>query len=165
MKHRMKRKCLGSVLALAALAFPLWSHAANNHYTHLVFDFKDGRQTSFLLAEKPNVDFAPGKMTVSAGTEIAVYDPAEVDNYHFSDIPTDISMPAGSGMLIAFTDNNHIEISGTEATQLAVYDASGKQTSSQCIEGGHATVDLSGKTTGVYIIKLSDGQNFKFLKK
>lgn len=152
-------------LLLVACGHATLGNASGKHFETLVFDFYDGTQTEFMLSEKPSVIFEEGKVSVEAGTTITSYDMARVSGYHFSDIPTVIKGSEKKTLSLHFTDNANITIDGTTAKSASLYDMSGKLLTTQGVKGGSITLSVADAAKGVYIVKLSDGQSFKLLKK
>ncbi len=157
-------------LSVLALLLAVCGHAAPGNaggqkLQSLVFDFRDGTQTEFLLADKPCLTFGEGKVSVEAGTTVASYDIARVAGYHFSDVLTAIDNTREKQLRLRFTDNSSITVDGTEAGSASLYDLGGKLVAAQKVADGRVTFSVAGLTGGVYIVKLSDGQSFKLLKK
>ena len=161
------KKIYLSVLALllAVCDYAAPGNAGGQKLQCLVFDFRDGTQTEFWLADKPCLTFGEGKVGVEAGTTVASYDIALVAGYHFSNVPSAIDNAKKKQLSLRFTDNSSITVDGTEAGSASLYDLGGKLVAAQKVAGGRVTFSVAGLTGGVYIVKLSDGQSFKLLKK
>lgn len=139
--------------------------AENTVYSQLVFDFKNGEQAAFLLAEKPTLDFKAGTVTINSGTNIVTYDCSLIDNYHFIQQPTGVVNTPKDVFILQFYDNENLTIKGTKATEVTIFSVEGRKVATKRVSNGEATLCLSGNANGVYIIKLSNGQNFKIYKK
>lgn len=160
---KMHLSILALLLAVCGHAAP--DNAGGQKLQSLVFDFRDGTQKEFLLADKPCLTFGEGKVNVEAGTTVASYDIASVAGYHFSDVLTAIDNTRKEQLRLRFTDNSSITVDGTAAKSASLYDTGGKQVAVQRVTDGRVTFSVAGLTGGVYIVKLSDGQSFKLLKK
>ncbi len=152
-------------LLLVACGHATLGNASGTHFETLVFDFYDGTQMEFMLSEKPSVVFEEGKVSVEAGTTVTSYDMARVTGYHFSAVPMAIKGSKKKGLSLRFTDNANITIEGVTAKSASLYDTSGKLLTTQGVKGNSVTLSVADMARGVYIIKLSDGQSFKLLKK
>ncbi len=150
---------------LAACGHAALGNASEKDFECLVFDFRDGTQTEFMLSSKPCLTFGDSKVNVEAGTTVASYDISLVAGYHFSQVATAIGKAEKKPLSLHFTDNDNITVGGTTAKSASLYDTGGRLLSTQAVVDGSVTLSVAGMTGGVYIVKLSDGQSFKLLKK
>lgn len=158
--NKIKRLALMLALTVASTI----SAMAQDTYTYVNIDFKDESVVQFQLADKPELTFADDKLNVTAGTEVASYDYATVAGYHFTNEPTAIDQAVKGSLVVRFTDNEHIVIEGNDAFTAVLYDTAGHLIDSRRAAGS-ATLSLAGQSAGVYVVKVSDGKSFKFLKK
>lgn len=158
--NKIKRLALCVAMTVAATVGAM----AQDSFTYVNIDFKDESMVQFQLADKPELTFANDKLNVTAGTEVASYDYATVAGYHFTSEATAIQSVAKGSLVVRFTDNENIVIEGNDAFTASLYDTTGRLLDSRSATGT-ATLSLAGQTTGVYVVKLSDGKSFKFLKK
>lgn len=154
------RAALGLVMALGS-----FSSAQAQEFVYVNIDFKDATEIQFQLADKPELTFAGDKFVITAGTEVAEYDYATVAGYHFTNVATAIDNVAKGSLVVRFADNENVVVEGNEAFTASLYDTAGRQLDRKASTGGTATLSLAGQTAGIYVVKLSDGKSFKFLKK
>lgn len=131
----------------------------------LVLKFADATTADFLFADTPVITFGDGKVVVSSTNGQAEYDEAQVVEYYFAETPTGITENTVGQLSLRYTDNTHVTVSGTRATQAQLYDLSGRLVKSQPVSGGSVSVDLSGCAQGTYILNLVNDHSFKIIKK
>lgn len=152
---------------LFALAAPLHAEeTAETPYDYLVVDFTDSTHVEFVLSQKPEIRFPNGTFVVEQGTEVATYQQSSVAGYHFSRVSLAIEKPAKNTVSVQFTDNENVIVRGIDNGVVSLFDTAGRNISrSKGNASGQATVSLAGAPAGIYVVKLPNGQQFKFLKK
>ena len=63
MYNRLLRFIMGLAIYFGGISVVF---ADNTIFSQLVFNFKNGEQTAFLLAEKPTLDFSAGKVHIKS---------------------------------------------------------------------------------------------------
>lgn len=159
----MKRNILRIAMALLAFASSMSSFAQSVPYVNV--DLKDGSEVQFQLADKPEFTITEDKFVITAGTEVTEYAFADVAGYHFTDQETAIGSVQKGSFVIRFVDNENVIIQGNDAFSAQLYDAAGRLLDRKSVSSGEVSLSLAGQTAGVYVVKVSNGQNYKFLKK
>lgn len=164
---KKRERFVALACALFALAAPLHAEeTAGTPYDYLVVDFIDSTHVEFVLSEKPEISFPNGTFVVTQGTEVATYQQANVAGYHFTRVPLAVEKPAKNTVSVQFTDNENVIVRGIDEGAISLYDTAGRRIgSSKCSASGQAMVSLAGAPAGIYVVKLPNGQQFKFLKK
>lgn len=152
-------------LMLCLTATTLRAATADAEPQVLVLKFADATTADFLFADTPEITFGDGKIVVTSTSGSTEYDEAQVAEYYFSETSTGISGATVGQFSFRYTDNTHVLVSGTRATQALLYDLSGRLIKSQAVSGGSASIDLSGCAPGTYILNLANDHSFKIIKK
>lgn len=131
----------------------------------LVLKFADTTTADFMLADKPEITFGEGKLTVTSAAATVEYDQDAVSEYYFSATPTSVGKHVADGFSFRYTDNAHVVISGTTSAKVSLFDTSGKLLQSQAVTGGAVTVSVESLPAGIYILNLENEHSFKIIKK
>ena len=155
----MKEKLLKLLFAFLACCSSA-AHAADGESAEiLVLKFADARTVKFLLADKPEISFADGKLIVTSQSLTTNYEQSQVVEFHFT------SVALGVDKNMADLDNTSVSVSGTHARSISLYDISGRLVKRQHVEQGCVNVSLEGCTPGTYILNLEGEHSFKIVKK
>lgn len=127
----------------------------------------DGTQNDYVVAERPQISFEDGKMTVVYRNMTTSYATADVETFIFTDLTSSIEQVKAGDTKLTFLENDNIHIEGVSQNEkIRVYAINGvqqqvnvKQTDKGCV------VELSKLTKGQYIISISKMQSIKFIKK
>lgn len=164
----MMSKILRMAVCLFVAAFASvqgFAQSETQTQKYLVIDLADETTQQFELAGGPVLTFGDGNFVLTAGTVVNTWKLSEVAGYHFSSQATDISSVAKGSLGIHFTDNETIVVEGNEAFSASLFDTAGRTIDRKSSNGGSVSLSLAGQPAGVYIVKMSDGKSFKFLKK
>lgn len=132
----------------------------------LMLRFADSSTASYILDEKPEVGFADGKLTVTSPTVSTSYDQSAVKEFYFDYvIPTSISSVAEGKFTFVYNDNGIMKISGAKSATATLYTVDGKKVASYAVNDGCVSVPMYRMQTGVYVLKLDNGQSFKVTNK
>lgn len=146
--------------ALAACLFALPVAVAQADGYSLVVSLDDGTAVTCGFAQKPQMDFAADKLTLTTqeGT-LGSWEFTAVDSWHFAEGDPSGIAQAQAGSAVAFNDG-HIYIMGEAKASL--YDLAGKAVNVQrtAAQGGE-TLSTRGLAAGVYVLKVGK-QSMKF---
>lgn len=131
----------------------------------LVLKFADATTAEFLFADTPEITFGDGKLVVTCTNGTTEYDESNVAEYYFIDTPTAIGQTTIGHLTFRYTDNSHVYVEGTRATQAQIYDLAGKLLQTQPVVDGTVDIDLSSLPTGTYILNLTNDHSFKIIRK
>ena len=141
---------------------------AQNKQTALVVWMTDGAVESFYLSEKPEVTFM-GQYLKIVSSKIEVNFPRrDIKEAYFDKIETGIKQVAMNEQRFVYQNDSEITLYGlTDADKpIRVYDANGQLSNADIrISGNFATISLSSLRKGVYIIKTSNRQSIKIIRK
>ena len=131
----------------------------------LTLTLADGTQHVLLLSERPELLWEGGNIIISAGnTELCI---PRTDFRGFSASDKDaIKIVKNGGSKVAVDANGRLKAEGLKAGSLIrVYDSSGQQVSQQTVaSNGRATVRISGKSSGTFIVKIDNQPAIKIVK-
>lgn len=164
----MKTRLLQALLALLLLAPSLVAHADEADTTPrqaLVLKFVDDATASFFLADKPEVGFADGKLTVTSNGVATDYEQSAVAEFYFDYVvPTAIAGTKGNAFSFTYDDNRTVKVSGAMAAEAALYAADGTLVMRKRVADGTVVLNLDNCKPGVYVLTLENEQVFKLIK-
>lgn len=165
MKVRFMQALLGLMLLTPAAASAADGDDAS--VDMLVLKLADETTAQFMLADKPAISFADGKLAVTSQSASTEYAQSDVTEFHFEkyDPSTAIGKTTGSQFAFAYSDNATVSITGTKAPKATLYTADGKLVKSVRTAGGSVTVSLADCQAGVYVLTLENEHTFKVIKK
>lgn len=165
----MKAILLHVLYALLLLASSLAVHADDADTMPrqaLVLKFVDDATASFFLADKPEVGFTDGKLTVTSNFVATEYEQSAVEEFYFDYVvPTAIAGTEGKAFSFTYDDNRIVKVSGVKATEAALYAADGTLVMRKRVADGAVVLNLDNCKHGVYVLKLENEQTFKLIKK
>lgn len=164
----MKTRLLQALLVLLLLAPSLAAHADeadNTPRQALVLKFVDDATASFFLADKPEVGFADGKLTVTSNGVATDYEQSAVAEFYFDYVvPTAIVGTEGKAFSFTYNDNRTVKVSGAKAAEAALYAADGTLVMRKRVADGTVVLNLDNCKPGVYVLTLENEQTFKLIK-
>lgn len=131
----------------------------------LVVNFHDSTQAYYRLASTPEVTFDGDYLCVRDADSNDRYEFPKVDTFTFGEYLSAAAIEA-EGARIVCHSNSTIEFCGFEpGTAITVADAAGRLWYSGTTGAeGHALVDVSSLSAGIYIVSTSTGQTLKIVK-
>ena len=130
----------------------------------LTLTLADGTQHVLLLSERPELLWEGGNIIISAGnTELCI---PRTDFRGFSASDEDaIKIVKNGGSKVAVDANGRLKAEGLKAGSLIrVYDSSGQLSQQAVPSNGRATVRISGKSSGTFIVKIDNQPAIKIVK-
>lgn len=165
----MKARLLQALLALMLLSPSLAAHAEDADTTPrqaLVLKFVDDATANFFLADKPEVKFADGKLTVTSEVATTDYNQSDVAEFYFDTIvPTAIVGNENNTFSLTYNDNRTVKVSGSKASTATLCAADGTLVQRANLTDGAVTMTLDGCQPGVYVLTLNNEHVFKLIKK
>jgi len=136
----------------------------------LVVKNKDGNETSFLLADKPQVmpNVEDGSVTVSAGEAVMTLKLAAIDKIRVEKVVDEATaiediMNETNSLAVQIADGNIVKVYGTAVVKdLRVFDISGRMVkpSYSAMSDNSIVVDMGTLPHGTYVVKINN-QSFK----
>lgn len=164
----MKTRLLQALLVLLLLAPSLAAHADEADTTPrqaLVLKFVDDATANFFLADKPEVGFADGKLTVTSNGVATDYEQSAVAEFYFDYVvPTAIAGTEGKAFSFTYDDNRTVKVSGAKAAEAALYAADGTLVMRKRVADGTVVLNLDNCKPGVYVLTLENEHTFKLIK-
>ena len=165
----MKTRLLQALLVLLLLAPSLAAHADEADTTPrqaLVLKFVDDATASFFLADKPEVGFAGGKLTVTSNGVATDYEQSAVAEFYFDYVvPTAIAGTESKTFSLTYTDNRTVTVGGTKAKTATLYAADATLVARKSVVEGAVSVSLDSCKPGVYVLTLENEHTFKLIKR
>lgn len=163
------RKRLLSLVLCCCLYPPISGvvHATETEQAEfLVLRMANSSTAEFKLSTRPVITFSDGKLLVASEEASAEYAQSDVTEFYFTAISTGIDEKVtGSTMTFSYVDNAHVNIYGTKANSVLLYDANGRLLRRQQVTDGKASIDVSQYAPGVYVLNLTNEHSFKIIKK
>ena len=164
----MRKRLLS--LALCCCLYPPISgvvHATETEQAEfLVLRMANSTTAEFKLNTRPVITFSDGKLLVASDEASAEYAQSDVTEFYFTAVSTGIDEKVtGSTMTFSYVDNAHVNIYGTKANSVLLYDANGRLLQRQKVTDGKASIDVSQYAPGVYVLNLTNEHSFKIIKK
>ena len=164
----MRKRLLS--LALCCCLYPPISgvvHATETEQAEfLVLRMANSTTAEFKLSTRPVITFSDGKLLVASDEASAEYAQSDVTEFYFTAVSTGIDEKVtGSTMTFSYVDNAHVNIYGTKANSVLLYDANGRLLQRQKVTDGKASIDVSQYAPGVYVLNLTNEHSFKIIKK
>jgi hypothetical protein len=167
----MKTKTILTLLLLWTVTVGTWAEEPSKLFVHL----KDGSKVEFVLpVQKPMVSFTRGIMKVAYqenGSENYVsFERDQVDNLTVgtTDVTAIEDLKSDEGQRISFnlTSAGVVHVSGLQSSdRLQVFSIDGKNISTAVSRNdSEATVDLTQKPRGIYIVSVNQRFSFKLMK-
>lgn len=165
MKGKFMQALLG--LLLMAPSAVLANDAGETPAQALVLKFADDTETWVFLADKPEVVFADGKLTVSSPEMTTDYDQSLVTEFYFDNrsTPAAIAEAEKQKPTFVFTDNNTVSVTGSHASSASLYTADGTLIQHKDVKNGAVSFSLKGCKAGVYVLNIQNEQTYKLIKK
>ena len=132
------------------------AHAQDATTTGLVLQLTTGETATFVLDEQPKITFTAGNLVITSPTYTTEYPLADLQRYTFKQVPaSQITSPAADNRPSITQKDGQIVLDNLPAdATVTVYSIDGMALSSPTTAtDGHATIDTSTLTSGVYIIK------------
>ena len=161
----MKEKLLKLLFAFLACCSSAANAADGESAEILVLKFADARTVKFLLADKPEISFADGKLIVTSQSLTTNYEQSQVVEFHFTSVALGVDKNIADDFSFSYLDNTSVSVSGTHARSVSLYDISGRLVKRQHVEQGCVNVSREGCTPGTYILNLEGEHSFKIVKK
>ena len=163
------RKRLLSLVLCCCLYPPLSGviHAAETEQAEfLVLKMSNSTTAEFKLSTCPVISFSDDKLLVASDEASTEYAQSDVTEFYFTAVSTGIDQKvAGPTMTFSYVDNAHVNIYGTKANSVLLYDANGRLLRRQQVTDGKASIDVSQYAPGVYVLNLTNEHSFKIIKK
>lgn len=167
----MKTKTFLTLLMLLTMTVGAWAEEHGTLFVHL----KDGTMVQFVLpVQKPVVSFTRGMMKVAFqeyGSEDYVsFERDQVENLTVgtTDATTieDVKSDVGQRISFDLTSAGVVRVSGLQPSdRLLVFSLDGKNVSAAVSRNdSEATVDLTQKPHGIYIVSVNHRFTFKLMK-
>ena len=153
----MLKKLLTAV-ALALLATHNLKAATD---TLLVVRLVSGEEIGYLLADRPQLTFEDGTLSLTSERASAEYPLADVAEFYFTDDPpTGLSDATSEAVRFETLPDGAVRIHGvSHAGAVRVFDLSGRTVAARLsAEGGSVLVDLHAAPSGTYLITLTSHQ-------
>lgn len=148
---------------LAFLMLPMTMLATD---TSLVVELTNGQTANYLLQDKPTLTVAGTQLKIATATVQASYERAEVKKFYFTTESTSVNEIVKNALVYRQTDTNNLEISGLSGDEhITICDMAGRTVGAVSQTNGTALISLSGRQSGVYLIKVGNSQTIKFIKK
>lgn len=148
------RKILATILlAVTATAA---ANAQGDMTEALEIRLTTGETATFVLDKQPKITFSAGNLVITSPTYTTEYPLASLQRYTFKQVPaSQITPPHADGQPSVSQTDGQIILSDLPAdATVTVYSIDGMAISSPTTAtDGHATIDTSTLTSGVYIIK------------
>ena len=145
----MRKKRL--IIALALATLPLIECLADN-VRILMVNAKDGTNTMFVLADEPKITCKGGEFTIVSSSRTLTLSLANVQNYTFSEVSTNISEVMKEKCVKL--ENGYVLFNGlTAGSNVSVYMQDGRLVKERKADvNGTAIIDLSNLPKGVVIL-------------
>lgn len=146
----MKKILLLLVAVVAAFQF------ASAAYTNddLVIETKDGNTVSYHLKDRPVVTFEATDLVLTVSDVAVKYPVADLKGIHFAGEITSVSNVKVSDIAFSVSGSEIAANGLAKGEKLEVYTIDGKAVAASVVDAqGAAAVDISGLSTGVYVIK------------
>lgn len=165
----IKRKIMQALLGMFFVA-PATLMAADDVQTTrqaLVLKFADSTTASFILADKPVVGFADGRLTVKSDVAAADYNQKDVAEFYFDYVvPTSIaSTDAAKHITFCYDGGDIINVYSDSPIDASVYTADGKLVAQNKTKAGTAEVNIGGCKPGMYLLSVGGSHTIKIFKK
>lgn len=123
--------------------------------TALVMVLTDSTEIVCALDNQPQMQFVQDSVTLtSTNGLVGQWNFTEVASWHFAETTTTAEVQAEQVQVRI--EEGRITVSGSNAKQVAVYDVSGRLITTRSIVDSTFSIDLSGFTTGVYLLTIGD---------
>ncbi len=133
-----------------------------NILTSLIVELTDGSTLIYISTNHPIVTFEEEYMHINSDLLETKYKMQNVARFYFEQ--EDVSVEnVVDNQTIFFYDGHNIVVNG-ESCQLSIYDINGKTYYNAFTADGLNTIDISGYTPGIYIVK-ANNQSIKIMKK
>lgn len=117
----------------------------------LVLETNDGKTYSYVLAEQPRITFNETDLIITAADADASFPRSDIKNFRFEDIALDIrDVTNGKSQKMTYL-NGVVTIDA--ASNVALYDISGKLLMNKKANGESVTIDLNSQPSGTYIVR------------
>lgn len=167
----MKTKTILTLLLLWTVTVGTWAEEQGILFVHL----KDGSKVEFVLpVQKPLVSFTRGIMKVAfqenGNENYLSFERDQVDNMTVgtTDVTAIENVKSDECQRISFdlTSAGVVRVSGLQSSdRLQVFSLDGKSISAVVSRNdGEATVDLTQKSRGIYIVSVNQRFTFKLMK-
>ena len=165
MKCYLKIKVI-ILLMLVSTLLPAGTLAAGSS---LVVELKNGKQTYFILSEKPVLTSFGSQMRIESKSVEISYERSDVLRMYFADESVGVDDIETDKNNVVFTQigSNRLRISNlSEKDRIIVSNMAGRLYN-DCVSrnDSDAIVDLDGCPKGVYIINIGNKQTIKMTKK
>jgi len=167
----MRKKLLLFMLSVST-TFTAWSQ---EEYTTLVVEMNDGTSVNYMLSQKPKISLKQNDVVIDFNMNndyglSATYGQSDVKTFYFKEFdPVSIkdNELLQNDLRVTHLDGQTVRISGTEKNDhVAIYTLDGRIMQSNITFADNETViNIAALEKGIYIIKVSDKQTFKVLKR
>lgn len=126
--------------------------------TRLTFLFKDGTESHFNLADKPEITFDAENLLLN-GTDIeTTIERGAIDSYYFTQGPyVSITPTEAEKSFDFYYVGSIVRISGSEVKKISLYDVNGICVMEAEAVDGIASVNIESLVPGVYVISAFSG--------
>ena len=159
----MKRTIISVIASLAFLP----SLMAADKASEVVVHFRDGSYRVYLFSDLRCVDIDGADVVVEWGEDKADrYARTQVARINFKGDTTITSVAEIDDTVVVKVADGLLMVNGLQSSAEAyIFDLSGAlMMSSRWVANGEA-IDISHLDAGVYVVELSNGQSFKFMKR
>ena len=154
---------------LACMTLSAW---CQGEYTTLVVEMNDGSSVNYILSQRPKIRMEDKTICITTGDNAmeVTYLDSQVKVFHFQPFDPvqieDIELPENL-LRVTYIDGQRVIINGTKASDhIGLYSLNGQQIAGNIITSdGETSVHIGSLPKGVYIIRVSDKQSFKILKR
>lgn len=158
------KKLLLTIAAFLCFASSLWASEPSGD---IVVHFRDGSYRVYLFSDLRCVDIDGADVVVEWGEDKADrYARTQVARINFKGDTTTASVAEIDDTVVVKVTDGLLMVNGLQSSAEAyIFDLSGAlMMSSRRVANGEA-IDISHLDTGVYVVELSNGQSFKFMKR
>ena len=161
----MKRTIISVIASLAFLPSLMAADKASEVVVHL----RDGSYRTYVEEDLRRIDMDGDDVVVKWGDSgVDRYARVQVSRINFRGDTTVTSveqMEDASGIVVKISDGK-LTLNGLKSVAEAfVWDMSGGLAMSSCAVDNGCSIDISSLSAGVYVVELSNGQSFKFMKR
>jgi len=133
--------------------------------TVLIVEKTDGTTETFVLWDKPELTFEAQNVVITYKNNRVTIPRADIEEFHFDDDGTGIeSHRTGNDVLVRFSGDDTVVISGMKNKHIVVSNIGGKLVNATITRSGEeTTVSLNSLPQGIYIIKY-DNNSIKVVR-
>ncbi|MBR6320057.1 MAG: hypothetical protein IKR50_06445 [Prevotella sp.] len=161
-KMNITKKLFAMTMLLYCFAVGTWAEKA------LVIEFRSGDTSTFVLSQKPEINFSNHLLHLSVYDSNNDFEIADVAQFYFAEETQGVEEVKKNGTIrIAYSSNDKVIVEGLSATDhLRLYSLEGIQYAGRVsVADGSAVVSLQSLPKGTYLINIKDKQTLKVLRK